>query len=237
MAMATDTITLPERFNGPPRSANGGYTCGAVARLIGGTSEVRLHRPPPLDRPLKVQRDGAVVALLDGDTVVVSGKRSQLRMDIPELPTREEADAAAQSPAATSFHADHPFPTCFTCGPARAEGDGLRLFPGPVVGRDVWALNWTVPPGFAGENGTLPVEIVWAVLDCPSSLPVMGRAPIVLGTLTASRLAEMRVGEPYLILSWPGSIDGRKRHSGVAIFDSNDDLVAAASAVWIELQR
>ena len=27
----------------------------------------------------------------------------------------------------------HPFPTCFACGTGRAEGDGLRIFPGRVA--------------------------------------------------------------------------------------------------------
>jgi len=236
MAAATTTLMIPERFNGPPGSANGGYTCGALARLLGGTSEVRLHRPPPLDRPLAVQSSAESVSVFDGDDLVASGRRTRLRIDIPELPTWAEAEAAAQAPAATAFHAEHPFPTCFTCGPARAEGDGLRIFPGPVTGRDVWALPWTAPAGLADERGVLPVEIVWAVLDCPSSMPVMGRAPIVLGTLTASRLAEIEAEKRYLILSWPVARDGRKRTSGVAVFDANEDLVAAASAVWIELR-
>lgn len=235
--MTTATVTIPARFNGPPASGNGGYTCGAVARLLGGTSTVRLHRPPPLERPLAVRPDGEGVALCEGDTIVASGRRTRLRLDVPAPPTWAEAEAAAAAPAATSFHDRHPFPTCFTCGPARATGDGLRLFPGPVAGRDVWALPWTVPDGFADARGVLPVEVVWAVLDCPSSLPVMGPSPIVLGTLTASRIAEMRPGERLRICSWPIARDGRKRTSGVAVFDAADDLVAAAEAVWIELRR
>lgn len=235
MTTAEGSLLIPARFNGPPNSANGGYTCGAVARLLGGTCEVRLHRPPPLERPLEVRRDATSVAVFDGEALVASGRRAQLRMDIPELPSDSEAEEAARSDAATAFHREHPFPTCFTCGPARAEGDGLRLFPGPVAGRDVWALPWTVPQELANAEGVLPVEVVWAVLDCPSSMPVMGRAPIVLGTLTASRLAEMRGGERYRIISWPGEIDGRKRKSGVAVFDANEELVAAAAAIWIEL--
>ena len=31
----TETLTIPSRFNGPPGSANGGYTCGLVAGLVG----------------------------------------------------------------------------------------------------------------------------------------------------------------------------------------------------------
>ena len=31
---ATETVLIPGRFNGPPTSANGGYTCGAAANLL-----------------------------------------------------------------------------------------------------------------------------------------------------------------------------------------------------------
>ena len=55
----TDTLTIPACFNGPPTSANGGYTCGRVAQLVGAeVAEVSLRSPPPLDTPLSVGRDG-----------------------------------------------------------------------------------------------------------------------------------------------------------------------------------
>lgn len=55
----TETLTIPARFNGPPGSANGGYTCGRVAQLVGAEEvEVSLRTPPPLERPLEVVRDG-----------------------------------------------------------------------------------------------------------------------------------------------------------------------------------
>src|SRR5918996_2619259 len=52
-------VMIPARFNGPPATANGGYTCGLVARLLGVDAEVTLRRPPPLDRPLRW--DGAAL--------------------------------------------------------------------------------------------------------------------------------------------------------------------------------
>jgi hypothetical protein len=66
-------------------------------------------------------------------------------------------------------------------------------------------------------------------------MPVMGPRPIVLGTLCARRLHEVYAGECYRLVSWPVGRDGRKRTSGVALFDAGDELVAAASAIWIEL--
>src|SRR5690606_16223453 len=72
----------------------------------------------------------------------------------------------------------HPFPTCFVCGPERAEGDGLRLFPGRLPGGRT-ATPFRVP-------AEVTPEIVWASLDCPGgwAVPQEGR-PYVLGRLAA----------------------------------------------------
>ena len=48
--------TIDPRFNGPPGSGNGGYTCGLVAGLLGGPAEVTLRLPPPLGTPLAWRR-------------------------------------------------------------------------------------------------------------------------------------------------------------------------------------
>ena len=51
-ASLAETVTIPARFNGPPGSANGGYTCGLVAQLVGAEEvEVSLRKPPPHDLP------------------------------------------------------------------------------------------------------------------------------------------------------------------------------------------
>ena len=86
--------------------------------------------------------------------------------------------------SATSTFRDaslHPFPTCFACGPDRAEGDGLRLFAGRVGDAAVFAAPW-IPT-------EVDVPIVWAALDCPSSAPAFAdptvEGPFVLGRITA----------------------------------------------------
>ena len=49
----SETLTIPARFNGPPASANGGYTCGLVAGLVGAEDvSVSLRLPPPISKPL-----------------------------------------------------------------------------------------------------------------------------------------------------------------------------------------
>ncbi len=47
-------------------------------------------------------------------------------------------------------------------------GDGLRIFPGPVAGRPVWAAPWTPDASVTDGSGRVRPEVVWAALDCPS---------------------------------------------------------------------
>jgi hypothetical protein len=63
-------VTIPERFNGPPGSAHGGYACGVEADATGLGASVRLTAPPPLGVPLSRRRDpdGLVRLLHDGAT-------------------------------------------------------------------------------------------------------------------------------------------------------------------------
>ncbi|HKY66971.1 MAG TPA: hypothetical protein VJM49_11395, partial [Acidimicrobiales bacterium] len=50
------TVTVPAARCGPPGMANGGWTCGTLAgHLPGGTVEVTLRAPTPLDEPLEVR--------------------------------------------------------------------------------------------------------------------------------------------------------------------------------------
>ena len=96
------TLTVAERFVGPPGTANGGYLGGRLAALVGGdTVSVRLRRPIPLGRELQVRRDGPVVELLDGDELLATATPAELDLVVPSPPSRAEA-AAAQAGAATA---------------------------------------------------------------------------------------------------------------------------------------
>ncbi|HEX4726937.1 MAG TPA: hypothetical protein VH298_04015, partial [Jatrophihabitans sp.] len=59
--MNMPTLTIPSRFNGPSDSANGGIAAGRLAQLVDtgaavGPIQVTLHRPPPLEVELRVER-------------------------------------------------------------------------------------------------------------------------------------------------------------------------------------
>jgi hypothetical protein len=239
-----ETLTIDPRFNGPPDSGNGGYTCGRLARYVNAPAAVvTLRLPPPLDRPLQVENDADGSArLLDGDALIAEARPVDLPTDAP-VPVELSEAALAMHDSPFLDEAAHPFPTCFVCGPKRSAGDGLRIFAGPVAQRDVFAAPWTPDEGLALDaEGTLPSELVWAALDCPTSVPVANDPddpdfrPIVLARLAVRILAPVRAGEPHTITAWPIEIDGRKRYAGAALHSAEDELLAVSRALWIELK-
>jgi hypothetical protein len=235
-----EPLTIPARFNGPPSSANGGYTCGRVAALVGAEEvAVSLRLPPPVERPLDVVRDGERVELRDADgALVAEGEPEALRLDVPDPVSPDEA-AAASATGRERWTARHPFRTCVVCGPDRAPHDGMRVFPGPLGDDGMFAAPWTPDASLANGNGEVRPECVWAALDCPTSAPLANFGegpPMVLARLTARLGASVLAGEPHVLVSWPLAVEGRKRHGACALFDSEGRLLSASRALWIELR-
>jgi hypothetical protein len=216
-------LVIDPRFNGPVGSANGGYTCGRVADFLEGTAEVTLRRPPPLGRPLDVERDDRRVVVRDGDVVVAEAAGATFELVIPDPPTTEEAaDASSRYPG----FEEHAFPTCFVCGPDREPGDGLRIFAGPL--RDgLVAAPWT--PTEVDRN------VVWAALDCPGAIAVgfPDRGETLLGRFSAIVDELPEVGEPCVVVGWPLGEEGRKLYAGTALYGEGGRLLAGARATWI----
>jgi hypothetical protein len=125
---------------------------------------------------------------------------------------------------------DSPFPQCFVCGAARAEGDGLRIFAGPVAGQELVAATWTV------REDTVGPEFVWAALDCPGAYAtgVPGRGVVVLGRLTAQVVRVPQAGERCVVVGWPLDTEGRKHGAGTALFTHDGELLGLAKALWVE---
>jgi hypothetical protein len=217
-------IVVAGRYNGPAGSGNGGYTCGLVAAAYGvAPAEVTLRRPPPLDTSLDVRDDG----VYDGDAVVATVTPADLSDVTPPM-----FAGHALARAAERYYAglrDHPFPTCFVCGPDR--DDGLHLRPGPVMIGGV-ATGW-VP----GDDVT--AELVWAALDCPGAWALMqtDEAPIVLGRLAVEIHALPRPGMPCVVTGWRhAERQGRKHYAGTALHDIAGTLLARGRATWVALQ-
>jgi hypothetical protein len=215
-------VVIDRKFRGPTGSANGGYTCGLLASFMHGPAEVMLKLPPPLERPLEVVTD-AHVELRDGDAVVAEASPAQVDVDVPDPISFEEA-AAAELPEGDRESA---FPECFVCGWARE--DGMRIYPGPVEGRSVFAATW-VPKG-----DLISSEFVWAALDCPGAFALHfgQRGNPVLGRLTARVEHLPHPGEHCVVMAWPLGEDGRKLYAGTAVLGEDGRTLGAARATWI----
>lgn len=235
--MTVTSVVVDERFHGPPRSGHGGYSAGLVARAVGNPAEVTLRRPPPLGRPLDLERrDDGTVVLRDGDDTVAEG-RSCERLDVEPPPPVHWADAVqARATAEVTTAEDHSFPTCFGCGPRR--DDGLRLLAGPVVGReDVYAAPWVPEPSFADDSGHVGQEFVWAALDCPTGWATIHatETPRVLGRLAVDQRGPVELGYRYVVTAWWRATEGRKAFSEGALSTDMGNVQAVARATWIEV--
>lgn len=239
------TLVIDRRFRGPARSGNGGYTAGALAEaardLTGGAwpaTAVRLRLPPPLDVPMAVAHDDEVVAATHEGEVVAQASAGSNPVAVAPV-ALEVALAAEQTyPGLTT----HPFPTCFTCGPGREPGDGLRIFPGLVAdldGRPRVAATWTPHPSLAAGAGpetmhTVRLPVVWAALDCAGAWAAdVGERPMVLGSMTARVDTLPLVGEPHVVVGHDRGVEGRKNFTATSVYDASGRLVAAAEQVWI----
>ena len=211
---------IASRFNGPPASANGGYTCGLLADLVGEPAEVTLRSPPPLETPLRF--DGE--RLWDGETLVAEARRGELDDDVPAPVSLEDAERASRS--YPGFDA-HDYPTCYVCGPAR--DDGLGIFTGAVDGTGVSAAPWVVPDEISRV-------LVWAALDCPGAIGVGwdGRGDWLLGRMTGEVHEVPEPGDRCVVVAWPLGRDGRKGFAGTALY-RGDELLAHARQTWIAL--
>jgi hypothetical protein len=240
-----ETVRLERRFQGFTDGALGGYAAGVAARGIDGPAEANLKALPPLERDLRLEssEDGGA-ELRDDEALVLTVRPSEFELEIPQTPTLDEAEAA--NGALVHDHG-HLYPGCFTCGPERHEGDGLRLFMGRLPGRDRFlAAAWTPDPKLT-PGPTLPGEFVWAALDCPTIWAAWfdERGDVTFPQEYFSVLARQRVdvlgpvptGEPAVVSAWPISDDGRKHVTGAAIHGEDGRLLARGESLLVDVAR
>jgi hypothetical protein len=228
------TLTVARRFCGPPTSANGGYFCGLVASLSTHTLAVRLLKPPPLEAALEaLEREDGGITVRHGQEEIAHGRIAPLELRPPAPPSYLQAIDASRH--YVGFR-DHPFPTCFVCGPQRARGDGLRVFAGAVAGRGMVAAPWVPDASLDRGDGKVRPEFMWAAMDCPGCYACNpdGRGTWLLGEFTAHVDRCVHVDEPCTIVGWHISSSGRKREAGTALFDEDGELCGRALAVWIQ---
>lgn len=241
----SDTVVIDERYVGPPGSANGGYACGTTAAPLGERLvEVTLRLPPPVGRALDLDVEAGRATLRDGEAVVAEAVvlPGDLDLDLPEPPGPDEVAATVERFDADDYLARHPFPGCFTCGPARAESDGLRVFPGaldrnlPMV-----AWPWTPAPSVVADDGLVEVPVVWAALDCPSGLVRAadedGGELSVLGKMATSIARRPEAGETLVVAGWTVGHEGRRRFAGSAVWAAGGEVLARCRATWVVLSE
>jgi hypothetical protein len=225
-----ETIAIARRFNGPPATGHGGYSAGVVAALLdpasAGAVEVTLRKPPPLETPMAVRHDGPTVGVYDSQEAVATALPSVLDPSdlVAGVPFAQASDAAE---GYVGF-AHHPFPTCFVCGPDRAPGDGLRLFPGRL------------PDGRTAAPFRTPDEIspllLWAALDCPGGwVAPQDIRPYVLGRITAQVMALPMPGDECVIMGQLIEEDGRKASVRTTAYSPTGGVLAHARATWLTL--
>ena len=233
--MTSELLVISSRFCGPPKSGNGGYVCGRVAAHVPGSASVRLKAPPPLETELRIEASDSEARLMHESNVIAEAKAAALDLTPPTAPSFAEAEEAAKS--YTGF-ARHVFPRCFVCGPQRASGDGLRIFPGSTTSRSMVAAPWIPDPSLGNGSNVVRSEFLWAALDCTSAfavLPIPEGKAIVLGELCARIADSVTPGEKCVVIGWPLQVDGRKRFAGSAVFSSTGRPVAVGRATWIEV--
>jgi hypothetical protein len=227
-------VRIASRFCGPPSSANGGYTAGSVAAALGGTVEVTLRSPPRLEHELALQVSAESARLDDAELLVAEARRATLDVAPPRAVTFEAAQEAAQR--YVGFERHH-FPGCFVCGPARAPGDGLRIFPGTTLEGDQVVAPWVPDASLADAGGRVRDEFRWAALDCAGYFAIAAPDyPVaLLGRMTATLFGELSVGERCVVHGAPLLRDGRKLQAVTALYGSDGALRGLARQVWISV--
>jgi len=234
----SSSIRIARRFCGPPDSGNGGYSSGMLASLLPGACECTLRKPVPLEREFQTELSEAGVRLLDGSDLIIEAARTSIEDATRSGVSFDEARrAAAGSPA----FANHPFPTCFTCGPERAQGDGLRIFPGrfPVADESssLFAAPWIPDPSLTSSGVVVRPEFIWAAMDCPTGFAAgfPWKGTLVTGRLAVEQVSPVYPLRPYVIISWGNGSEDRKHYAGALLYGPDGELCAKARATWIKV--
>ena len=231
-------LVIDPRYCGPPGVGNGGYVAGRLAAPLAGPLEVTLRAPVPLGRPLQAVPVESGRELRDAGTVLAHARCTVLEMEPPEPPGFDESLAVAGRCRAFETH---PFRRCFVCGPDRAPGDGMRVFPGWLAQRRLAAAAWIPDASVCNEAGEVRREFVWAALDCPSAFPLLEDPaaqklePLVLGRLAAHLEQPAKLGQRLVLSAWSIELGERRGLAGTALHDESGTCLARARATWISL--
>jgi hypothetical protein len=227
------SLTVNERFCGPPGCANGGYFAGLLSQFSPQPVRVRIERPIPLQLALEVRSaDTGELTLVYDDTILARAQPAVFELTVPQPPDYLTALDASRHFVGFGRHA---FPDCFVCGTDRERGDGLRIFAGELSGDDQVAATWVPDESLSAGNGKVRPEFMSAALDCPGYFAARSDGvPMLLGEFSAHVDRCVHIDEPCIVVGWRIGVSGRKYEVGTALFDYDGDLCARARALWIE---
>ena len=197
-------------------------------------------KPPPLEQAMEVTATAEGVELRHGEDVIARAWPGGPKVEVRPAPPLESARARRDHYAGRDAAV---FPTCFVCGIAREQGDGLCIYAGRDVGADPpephVACTWTPHPSLCDDSGVLPEHMVWAALDCPSGWAFLsaGDEVALLGEFSVQIAAPIHCGREYIVAGWEFGREGRKRLTASAIYSAGGDSLAWARATWIVIEN
>lgn len=234
-----DRLVIAQGFNGPRLSGNGGYVGGRLAQAFGGKDavEITFRAPIPIETPMALNRDGDVLRLLDGETLVCEARAGSVdHLEPPPSPI--DWNAVMQQDKTGGCFEDSEFHWCIVCGRGRAVGDGLRVFGAATSAGH--SLSCYLPhTAHADAQGRIRPEFVWGALDCPGAWAAQDPddwRPALTGRMTAKVIEPPKVGERCCVVGWRLGAEGRKLYSGTALYTENGRLCALGHCTWIVLK-
>lgn len=231
----TTEIEVSSHHHGPPSMGHGGYVAGLFATDADGPIQVTLRRPTPLDTPLELVDLGeGRYELRQGDEVIAAAQPTTFELEVPAAPSIDAARAAeAGSPSHRDGRGVHG--PCFGCG-NRPEGEGLRVFAGPLTvdDRPLVAGTWRPTADTVGADGTVDPKWVLAALDCPGAFAfiVDDMRAGLLGRIQFAQHAPVPGDADLVVFGWQVGIDGKKMFAGTAVADADGTVLATALATW-----
>lgn len=229
------SVVIPENCEGPPQIAHGGFVSGLLLDGFTGAVQITLRQPTPVGVSLDLRQDGERMLLRHGDTVLAESQAAVLEIDVPPMPSVEQARAAeADSPS--RWHERGVHPTCFGCGLARNDDDGLGIAVGAcdADGVEQVAAVWTPSTRHAGPDGVVDRRWIVAALDCPGAMAFIARDvhAFLLGRIVYEQFGAVEAGVDHVVSGWQIGVEGKKRFAGTALGTADGKVLAAARAVW-----
>lgn len=209
-----------------------------AATGFSASGSVRLHRPPPVEKAMRLERDAGVIRVLDDTDIVLEAHPSAVEVVRAPLDRSVAETILERGPAPVD--PDHPAPDCFVCG---HRVDGLRLSPRHLDGTSIWATTWSPDLSMSQDGSTVEERIIWGALDCPAGFAVtrygVEQADFfpALTRFDVTITHPVPVGRAVVVAGWFISEDPKRTHGGTAIVDDQGTVLASAFASHARVPR